>query len=110
MCRELVRLGCNRVDMIYLYDSHAGHCDIAVPTCSCPEITLPATLFPHTSSIFPSHPLSSWVVNNRRHAVTDNTWGSSLGLGLLHGCTPIRVRPVMMTHCFSIMKLFYLFK
>lgn len=63
---------------ILAYDSHAGHCDTVVPTRSYPEVTLPAPLFPHTSS--PPLP-SCRVVNKSRHVVQQSTWSGGGGGG-----------------------------
>lgn len=65
---------------ILAYDSHTGHCDTVVPTCSCPEVTHPAPLFPHTSS--PSTTLTSGCKQERTCGSMEHVEEVGVGVGL----------------------------
>lgn len=77
-------------------DSHAGHCDTVVPTCSCPEITLAAPLFPHTSSS--STPLTSGCKQGQTCGSMEHVWEE--GGGSSHWCWAFffSFLPVRCTH------------
>lgn len=71
MCAVCIVINEHSKSTSWAYDSHAGHCDTVVPTCSCPEVT---PSLHHYFLIRHPPPLPSHrVVNKGRHVVQWST-------------------------------------
>lgn len=82
VCLRVSVRRCNNRAVVHVdalaYDSHAGHCDTAVPACFCLEAALLRA--PASSYVIAPHiPLSRRVVNKGRHVVQWSTCRRSRG-------------------------------